>query len=133
MPDTNQGLFMKLRSLSLGRVIRQVLPSVFFILCSLIYILDGYRVRSLFANLITGGIILLLVGNIILQNKILSRILGVLFLLLSFYMLLAVWDDFVDGEASSGYWVYTLIFLFGLVMSILLIWGYNNKKKDRVE
>jgi hypothetical protein len=74
--------------------------------------------------LTAGSIALLLLGNIFLQNKIISRILGMIFLLASGFMLLALFSDFINGKATTGYFAGLFLFLFSIAMSLLLIRGY---------
>jgi len=97
-----------MKSLNWNRILRQILPSFFFIV---LFALGAFGSKLLSVNLIAGFILLLLVGNIFLQNKIASRIFGVIFLLSSFYMTLALFDDIADGEATlgGGYWVGLLL------------------------
>jgi len=118
---------MNLKSLNRDRILKQILPSLFFIVCVVLYIGNG---RGLTFNIIFTGIGLLFLGNVFLQNIIISRILGIIFLLGSLYLTLALFDDIVDGEATlkGGYWVGLLLIVISIIMSILLIVGY--KKSD---
>ena len=116
---------MKLKSLNKRSVLRQILPSLFFIVCIALYI--GAE-RGLIINLVAAGLALLLIGNMILQNKIINIILGGIFLLGSFYMLFAIYSDFVNGKAVMGYFVVALLILASILMSILLISNCENKK-----
>jgi len=120
---------MKLKSLNRKRILRQILPSIFFILC-----IAGYigEVRDLAVNLIAVGFALLLLGNIFLQNKIISRIMGVVFLLGSCYLWLALMSDVAKGKATLGYVGGAFLILFSIAMSALLILGYG-KKKQHIE
>ena len=119
---------MKLKSTSLNRIIKQILPSVFFIV-----LIAGSGVGSKIVSvyLITGSIVLVLFVNIFLQNIIIRMILGFIFILCSLYMMLALLDDIVDGRAtfSGGYWIGFVIVIFSLAMSILLVMGYEKKKQ----
>ena len=121
---------MKLETLNRSRLIRQILPSGFFILLFALYTFSS---RLLYVNFITGGILLLLIGNIFLQNKTISRIFGVIFLLGSCYMTLALLDDVFDGEATKGYWVGGFLLIISFIMSVLLIWGYEKQKLGEVK
>jgi len=116
-----------MKSLNWNRILRQILPSFFFIV---LFALGAFGSKLLSVNLIAGFILLLLVGNIFLQNKIASRIFGVIFLLSSFYMTLALFDDIADGEATlgGGYWVGLLLIIISITMSVLLILAYEKKK-----
>jgi hypothetical protein len=116
-----------MKSLNWNRILRQILPSVFFIV---LFALGTFGSKFLSVNLIAGFILLLLLGNIFLQNKIASRFFGVIFLLCSFYMTLALFDDIADGEATlgSGYWVGLLLIIISIAMSVLLILAYEKKK-----
>ena len=115
-----------MKSLNLKRFLRQVLPSVFFIVCIALYVGE---VRGLTINLVATGLVLLLLGNIFLQNIIVSRIFGTIFLLVSCYLVLAIFSDFVNGKASLGYLVGVFLLLVSIAMSILLILGYEKKKQ----
>ena len=78
---------MNLKSLNRNKILRQILPSVFFIVCIALYVGE---LRGLTVNLIAAGFALLFVGNMFYQNKIISRIMGVLFLSGSCYLALAL-------------------------------------------
>jgi len=116
---------MKLASLDLNRVLRQILPSVFFITCIALYLIPA---KSSAIDLIAMGIALLIIGNIFWQNILISRVFGVIFLIGSCFMLLAIYSDFVNGKAASGYWVGVLLLLLSITMSVLFILGYEKKK-----
>jgi len=117
---------MKLKSFNLNRLLRLILPSIFFIVCIIGY-LYGSTPFVTIINLIAAGIALLLLGNIFLQNKIISRILGIIFLLGSCFMLFALYSDVVNGKATLGYLIGLFLVLSGFVMSILLILSYKKK------
>ena len=116
---------MDWKSLNRERILRQILPSVFFIVCTALCVGTG---RGLAINLIAAGFVLLFLSNIFLQNIVLSRILGVIFLLGSCYFMLAMLSDVVNGKATLGYLVGVFFVLFSSAMSFLLIWGYEKKK-----
>ena len=118
---------MNLKSLSRNRILRQILPSVFFIVCIALY---AGEVRGLTINLIAGGFALLFLGNLFFLNIIISRIMGGVFLLGSCYLILALFSDVVNGKATFAYLVGLFLFLFSMAMSVLLILGYE-KKADR--
>jgi hypothetical protein len=99
---------------------------VFFIICIALYVGE---VRGLTINLVVIGLALLLLGNIFLQNIIINRILGIIFLLVSCYLLLAIFSDFANGKATIGYLVGLFLVLFSIAMSILLILGHEKKKQ----
>ncbi len=112
------------------RLMKQVLPSVFFAVC--LALCMGTE-KGLAFNLLCAGIGLLVLGNVFLQNKIISRSLGIVFLLALLYLTLALFDDIVDGEATlaGGYWVMLVLIVVGLVMSVLLIIGYQRKPSEQ--
>ena len=83
-------------------------------------------------NIIAGSIAVLIIVNLFLQNIILSRILGVVFLIGSFYFMLALLDDVIDGEATIGYLFGFFMILFSIAMSVLLIIGYNKQPKEEI-
>jgi len=120
---------MKLESLNLNKIFRHYLPSIFFIV---IFTLTAFQSGILIGNFIGAMIALLLLWNLFLQNKIISRILGIIFLLISCYFLLALFDDIADGEATfaGGYWVGLILFLSSLAMSILLILSYKKERQS---
>ena len=117
---------MNWESLNRERILRQILPSVFFIVCTALYV---GAVRGLTINLIAAGFGLLFLSNIFLQNIVLSRVLGVIFLLGSCFFMLALFSDVVNGKATLGYLVGVFLVLFSFVMSFLLILGYEKKKQ----
>ena len=117
---------MNLKSLNRNKILRLILPSVFFIVCIALYVGE---VRGSTINLIAVGFALLFLGNLFFQNIIISRIMGVLFLLGSCYLTLALFSDAVNGKATLGYLVGLFLVLFSIAMSVLLILGYEKKNK----
>lgn len=77
--------------------------------------------------MIAGILALLLFVNLFLQNILISRLLGIIILLGSLYMVLAWLDDVVDGEATMGYIFGLLLILGSIVLSVLLIVGYERQ------
>ena len=96
------------------------LPSVFFIA---VFTVAVFQSDLLIGSLIAGTVALLLLINLFLQSKIVSQVLGIIFLFASAYFLLALFDDIADGESTflGGYWVGLIFFLSSLIMSVLLI------------
>ena len=122
---------MKFYSLNLNGIFRHFLPSIFFIV---IFTLAAvFQSGVLIGNFIGAIVALLLLWNLFLQNKIISRFFGVIFLLISCYFLLALFDDIADGEATlaNGYWIGLILLVFSLAMSILFILGYE--KSNRID
>ena len=121
---------MKTKSLNWERILKQVLPSAFFVTCIAFYM--GME-RGLAFNLVFAGIGMLVLCNVFIQNKAISRVLGVVFLLASLYMCLALFDDIADGEATlaGGYWVVLLLVVLSVVMSVLLIVGYRKGPSEK--
>ena len=119
---------MIIKSLNWNRFIRQILPSIFF---SVIFVLYWHDSRPLAANLIAMGIALLLLGNIFLETKTITRIFGIVFLLGSCYLTLALFSDIANGKATlaSGYWVGLVLIIISIVMSVLFILGYEKNKQ----
>lgn len=119
---------MNLKSLNRERILRQILPSIFFIVCVALYVGE---VRGLAINLVAVAIALILLGNIFLQNKIVSQVFGTFFLVGSLYMSLALFSDISGGKATlqGGYWVGLVLVVISIAMSVLLIWGYERKKQ----
>ena len=118
---------MNSKSINGDRILRQIVPTVFFIALFVLYAYDVGLFNVV--NLIAGGILLLLLCNIFLQNIVISRICGGIFLLGSCYMMLALLDDVIDGEATLGYLVVALLLIISFSMSFLLIWGYEKRKQ----
>jgi hypothetical protein len=114
--------------LNLKRFVRKILPSTYFVV---LFALGAFGSKLLSVNLIAGFILLLLLLNIFLHNNIIGRVFGIIFLLGSFYMTLALFDDIADGEATlrGGYWVGLVLIIISLIMSVLLIWGYEKQKQ----
>jgi hypothetical protein len=123
---------MKLGSLNNVILLRQILPSLFFFVCVVLYI--GSE-RSLIVNMVFSGIGLLILVNVFLRNSVLSRVLGFVFLMGSLFMSLALFDDIIDKEAmlKEGYWVGLLLIIISIIMSILLILGYNKEQFAEAE
>jgi hypothetical protein len=117
-----------MKTLDLKKIFRLYLPSVVFT-----GVFATYAIASnmTIVNIIAGSIALLIISNLFLKNVIISRILGTIFLLGSFYMMLALLDDIVDGEATIEYLFGFFMILFSIAMSVLLIIGYN--KKSNIE
>ena len=121
---------MDLKSLNKDRILRQILPSTFFIVFSALAILHS---SILIGKILGAIIILLLLGNIFLKSfmgRFIGIMLGIIFLLCSCYFLMALFSDIVKEKATlaGGYWVGLVLVLSCMVMSVLLIWGYENKK-----
>jgi hypothetical protein len=123
---------MKLGSINNVILLRQILPSLFFFVCVVLYI--GSE-RSLIVNMVFSGIGLLILVNVFLRNSDLSRVLGFVFLMGSLFMSLALFDDIIDKEAmlEEGYWVGLLLIIISFIMSILLILGYNKEQFAEAE
>jgi hypothetical protein len=118
---------MELKSLNWNRFMKQILPSVFFI----VFFALGFGSKFLSVNLIAGGVVLLLLVNIFLQNLIIRTFFGIIFILGSLYMTLALFDDIFKGKATflGGYWVGFVIVIFSLAMSVLLMIGYEKQNQ----
>jgi len=117
-----------MKTLDLKKFFRLYLPSVVFIG---ILATSAIASNMTLVNILAGSIALLIIANLLLKNVILSRILGTIFLLGSFYMVLALLDDIRDGEATIEYLFGFFMILFSIAMSVLLIIGYN--KKSNIE
>ncbi len=113
-----------MKTLDLKKIFRLYLPSVVFA-----GVFATYAILSnmTLVNIIAGSIALLVIVNLFIQNLLLSRILGTIFLLGSFYMILALLDDIADGEATIEYLFGFFMILFSIAMSVLLIIGYNKQ------
>ena len=116
---------MNSKLLNRERLLKQVLPSLFFIVVALHFITLGAIQSSWSVVIIAVSFIALLLSNVFLQTKIIGRFLGIIFLLASCYMMMAIFDDVADGEATWGYLVGVFLFLSSIVMSVLLIVGYK--------
>lgn len=118
-----------MKTLDLKKVFRLYLPSVMFTgLFATYAILSNITL----VNIIASCIALLIIVNLFLQNIILSRILGTIFLIGSFYMIMALLDDIRDGEATIKYIFGFFMILFSIAMSVLLIIGYNKQSKEKI-
>lgn len=117
-----------MKTLDLKKIFRLYLPSVVFAGVFATYVIVS---NMTLVNIIAGSIALLIIVNLFIQSLLLSRILGTIFLLGSFYMILALLDDIADGEATIEYLFGFLMILFSIAMSVLLIIGYN--KKSNIE
>jgi len=113
-----------MKTLDLKKIFRLYLPSAVFT-----GVFATYAIASnmTLVNIIAGSIALLIIANLFLKNIIISRILGTIFLLGSFYMMLALLDDIIDGEATIKYLFGFFMILFSIALSVLLIIGYNKK------
>lgn len=100
------------------------LPSLSFLVLFALYAFNSVLLN---VKIIAGLIVLLIVTNVFWQNRIVSKTMGIVFLLGSCYMMLALLDDVFDGEASMGYWFGFFLILFYIAMSILLIIGISKK------
>ena len=113
-----------MKKLDLNRILKLFLPSLFFIVAFICYVSGPiYLIRYIVA----GVFCLPLVINLFFQNRIFSRIIGSVLLLLSLYMMLAIFSDVVNGKAILGYLVTYFFFLVCIAMSVLLIIGYERK------
>ena len=104
------------------------MPSVFFIA---LFALGAFGSKILTVNLIAGGIVLVLFANIFLQNIVIRAIFGIIFILGSLYMTLALFSDIAKGKATlaGGYWVGLVLIIITIAMSVLLILGYEKNKQ----
>ena len=118
-----------MNTLDLKKFFRLYLPSVIFT-----GVFATYAIASnmTLVNIIAGSIALLIIVNLFIQNLLISRILGTIFLLGSFYMILALLDDIMDGEATIEYLFGFFMILFSITMSVLLIIGYNKQHKEEI-
>ena len=114
--------FMK--TLDLKKIFRLYLPSLVFAGVFATYAIVS---NMTLVNIIAGSVALLIIVNLFIQNILLSRIIGTIFLLGSFYMTLALLDDIVDGEATIEYLFGFFMILLSIAMSVLLIIGYNKQ------
>lgn len=119
-----------MKTLDLKKIFRHYLPSAVFI-----GVFATYSIASnmTLVNIIAGVIVLLLIVNLFMQNIILSKVLGTIFLLGSLYMLLAWLDDVIDREATIEYLFGLPLILCSIVFSILLIIGNKKHKLEIVE
>ncbi len=76
-------------------------------------------------HLVLYGIIALLLLNIKWQQMWLSRLFGVLFTLLSCYMMLAVYSDYINEKDGPYHWVGFVIFGVSLGMAVLMSIGFT--------
>ena len=109
------------------RHLRNYLPSLFFIVLFSLYAINSILLS---VNIVAGILVLLILGNIFLRNKLISRTMGIIFLLGSCYMMLALLDDVFDGEATMGYLFGFFLIVFSIIMSILFIGGFKSEKAN---
>ena len=113
-----------MKALNLKKFFRLYLPSLVFATEFSTYAIAS---NISIVSLIAGILALLLLVNLFLQNILISRVLGIIILLGSLYMVLAWLDDVVDGEATIGYIFGLLLILGSIVLSVLLIVGYKRQ------
>lgn len=113
-----------MKTLDFKKIFRLYLPSVVF---AGVFASFAIVSNMTLVNIIAGSVALLIIVNLFIQNILLSRILGTIFLLGSFYMILALLDDIVDGEATIEYLFGFFMILLSIAMSVLLIIGYNKQ------
>jgi len=113
-----------MKALDFKKIFRLYLPSVVFA-----GVFASFAIVSsmTLVNIIAGSVALLIIVNLFIQNILLSRILGTIFLLGLFYMALALLDDIVDGEATIESLFGFFMILLSIAMSVLLIIGYNKQ------
>lgn len=119
-----------MRTLNLKKIFRLYLPSLVFAIVFAVYAIAS---NMIIVNLLAGIIVLLLIVNLYFQNILLSRIFGVIFILGSLYMVLALLDDVFDGEATIGYLFGLLMIFCSIALSVLLIVGYNKNELEIIE
>ncbi|MBP1631475.1 MAG: hypothetical protein H6Q15_2368 [Bacteroidetes bacterium] len=113
-----------MKALDLKKIFRLYIPSTVFIVVFATYAIAS---NMTIVNIIAGSVALLIFANLFLKNVLINRILGTIFLLGSFYMILALLDDIVDGEATIEYLFGFFMILLSIAMSVLLIIGYNKQ------
>lgn len=106
--------------LKFTKFVRTQLPLIYFI-CAAIALFYGENY-----NYVTLGIILILIIQLIIKNKIVGISLGILISIISFVMFLAVISEFNDFEAVSTnalqlITIGSLLTLSGLSMGIIMI------------
>lgn len=119
---------MEAKSVNLNRILRQILPSGFFILLFVLNFIFSSSISVV--EIIAGAVVLILLANIFLQNKIVNQVLGIIFLLGSLYLTLALFDDVIDGVATIGYLAGGFLILVSIIMSVLLILSYKKKEQS---
>ena len=70
-----------------------------------------------------------LIVHLIVQNKIMGRILGIFYMLGTLFIFVVLMDDMIRGYVTLGYLFGVFLVFLGLIMSILLFWGYERKDK----
>ena len=118
-----------MKTLDLKKIFRLYLPSLAFIGVFVTYAIAS---NMTLVSIVAGCIVLIIIANLFLKNVLISRILGTIFLLGSFYMMLALIDDIVDRRATIEYLYGFFMILFSIVMSLLLIIGYNKQHKEEI-
>jgi putative effector of murein hydrolase len=121
-----------LKYLKTEHFITKVLPALFFSAFAIpwvCYAIFG-NTRLSFLDIVVVSMAAILWLNTYLRQYWISCIIGCIGVIVSFYFLLALLSDVVNGKASSGYWIGAFLFLLSFVMSVLLILGYQDKKQN---
>ncbi len=118
-----------MKTLDLKKIFRLYLPSLAFVGVFVTYAIAS---NMTLVNIVAVIIALIIIANLFLKNVLISRILGTIFLLGSFYMMLALIDDIVDRRATIEYLYGFFMILFSIAMSLLLIIGYNKQHKEEI-
>jgi len=118
-----------MNELNLKKIFRLYLPSlIFFAFFSIQAVISNL----LLVTIVSGIIALIVIVNVFIQNINISRTLGTIFLLGSLYMMLAMYDDFIDGEATIGYLFGLLAVALSITLSVQLIIGYKKHNKQLI-
>jgi len=118
---------MNLKALNHKKLLRLILPSIFFIVIIMLYIFDQ---KELIVTLVASSFALILIVNIFLQKKIVSQILGIIFSLAAVFLSFAILSDIINGQATWAYVVGIILIMISLFMSALLIMGYSKEVKQ---
>ena len=118
---------MNLKALNHKKLLRLILPSIFFVVMIALYIADQ---KELIVTLVASSFALILIVNIFLQKKIIGQIFGIVFSLVAVFLNFAILSDIINGKATWGYLVGIILIIISLFMSVLLIMGYSKEVKQ---
>ena len=107
----------------------KVIPSLFFGIMGILSIYGSFQGHAgAIAERIVGSVIVAMLAlNLYLQKKRLSQVIGVIFALISFYLIVALFDEYFEfpdlasSDALKLLGTGLALFLSGITMGVLLI------------
>lgn len=101
-------------------VSRLIVPSLFF---AAFFAIMAFSSVLTGVKLSAGATAITILINLYYRNAIATRLMGIVFLLGSFYFLLALADDYFDGEAVASNFIELSIIAASICMSVLMAMG----------